>query len=198
MSEATNEELHRQIRAYEATVHNMQLRLDEAIAERDALDAANREWSEKTAWLQKTAQPHELGLHLADVLRLRIEKLEADLEAVGAGGVQKLAINLGSGWKLKGDRIPVLYTDEINGQQVCRDDLWLCKTTALALPPPTPATQPAVVAGWAMVPLEPTKRQVKAATDAWLDCASKLILNKALAALRAGIAAAPIAGESNE
>jgi hypothetical protein len=37
MSEATKEELHRQIRAYEATVHNMQLKLDEAIAERDAL-----------------------------------------------------------------------------------------------------------------------------------------------------------------
>jgi hypothetical protein len=37
MTETTNEELRRQIRAYEATVHNMQLRLDEAIAERDAL-----------------------------------------------------------------------------------------------------------------------------------------------------------------
>lgn len=36
-NEETIAELNRQIRAYEATVHNMQLRLDEAIAERDAL-----------------------------------------------------------------------------------------------------------------------------------------------------------------
>ncbi len=61
--------------------------------------------------------------------------------------------------------------------------------------PPAPI---AAAAGWVMVPVEPNQKQIKAAADAWLDCGSKLILNKALAALRAGIAAAPIAGESNE
>ena len=31
--------------------------------------------------------------------------------------------------------VPLLYTDSINGQQVCRDDLWLCATAAFAVPP---------------------------------------------------------------
>jgi hypothetical protein len=44
--------------------------------------------------------------------------------------------------------------------------------------------------GWKLVPIEPTHEQAKAAADAWLDCGSKLILNKAQAAVRAGIAAA--------
>lgn len=51
----------------------------------------------------------------------------------------------------------------------------------------TAAAQPP--AGWVMVPVEPTHAQAKAAADAWLDCGSRLFLNKALAALRAGIAA---------
>ncbi|WP_423454342.1 hypothetical protein [Ottowia sp. VDI28] len=46
-------------------------------------------------------------------------------------------------------------------------------------------------AGWAIVPVEPTHAQAKAAADAWLDCGSRLVLNKAHAAVRAGIAAAP-------
>ena len=49
----------------------------------------------------------------------------------------------------------------------------------------------AVPAGFVLVPVEPTSTQVKAAADAFLDCGSRLILNKALAALKAGIAAAP-------
>lgn len=38
------------------------------------------EWIEKTEWVQKTVQPHELGFHRADILRMRIEALEAELE----------------------------------------------------------------------------------------------------------------------
>lgn len=38
-----------------------------------------------------------------------------------------------------------------------------------------------------LVSLEPTQAMAKAAADAWLDCGSKLILNKALAAVRAAI-----------
>lgn len=34
-------------------------------------DAANKEWQDKTEWLRKDLQPHELGKHLADVLRER-------------------------------------------------------------------------------------------------------------------------------
>lgn len=45
--------------------------------------------------------------------------------------------------------------------------------------------------GWKLVPVEPTHAQAKAAADAFLDCGSKLMLNKALSAVRAGIAAAP-------
>lgn len=33
-------------------------------------------WQEKTEWVQETAQPGELGMHRADVLKARIEKLE--------------------------------------------------------------------------------------------------------------------------
>ena len=40
-------------------------------------ELANNEWSEKTEWVQNTAQPHELGMHRADVLKQRIERLEA-------------------------------------------------------------------------------------------------------------------------
>lgn len=64
---------------------------------------------------------------------------------------------------------------------------------------PLPATDDAepnvqpkgTTAGHKLTPLEPTPQMRKAAADAWLDCDSKLILNKAAAALRAGIAAAP-------
>lgn len=96
-----------------------------------------------------------------------------------------LSIRAAQGWKLGGDKVPVLYTDEINGEQVCRDDLWLCTTAALAAPPTAQAE------GWRLVPVDPTPAMAKAAADAWLDCGSRLVLNKAAAAVAAGIAAAP-------
>ena len=37
--------------------------------------AALKEWSDKTDWVQETAQPLELGMHRADVLKQRIEHL---------------------------------------------------------------------------------------------------------------------------
>lgn len=45
-----------------------------------------------------------------------------------------------------------------------------------------------VPSGWKLVPVEPTPEMRKAAADAWLDCDSKLFLNKAGAAVRAAIA----------
>lgn len=83
----------------------------------------------------------------------RIAELEAQIEA--SSGVQALSaapaspwsraleIRIAQGWKLKGDRIPVLYTDTINGEGVGRDDLWLCTTKALAASPTPPAEQQA-------------------------------------------------------
>ena len=37
---------------------------------------AHEVWQRKTEWVQETAQPHELGMHRADVLRQRIEQLK--------------------------------------------------------------------------------------------------------------------------
>ena len=91
-------------------------------------------------------------------MRKRIAELESELEAVGAGGVngppmgraslsanageptqdafqRALSIRTAQGWTLRGGKVPVLYTDEINGEQVCRYDVWLCTTAALAAPP---------------------------------------------------------------
>jgi len=53
-----------------------------------------------------------------------------------AGAFQlALAIRSAQGWTLDGGKVPVLYTDSINDEQVCRDDLWLCTTDALAAAP---------------------------------------------------------------
>jgi hypothetical protein len=41
--------------------------------------AALKEWSDKTDWVQETAQPLELGMHRADVLKQRIEHLNKAL-----------------------------------------------------------------------------------------------------------------------
>ncbi|AVS67888.1 hypothetical protein C8245_21425 [Paracidovorax avenae] len=49
----------------------------------------------------------------------------------------------------------------------------------------------AVPEGWRLVPMAPTLEMGKAAADAWLDCGSRLVLNKAASAARAAIAAAP-------
>lgn len=62
----------------------------------DAADELRRqhfalvEWFEKTQWVQKTVKPRELGMHRADILRARIDDLEAQLSAIGAGGVESL------------------------------------------------------------------------------------------------------------
>ena len=41
--------------------------------------AAYDEWLAKTQWVQDTVKAGELGRHRADVLRMRIEALEAEL-----------------------------------------------------------------------------------------------------------------------
>ena len=45
---------------------------------------AYMEWQDKTEWVQKTAQPEELGKHRADVLAQRLKKAEAERDAAVA------------------------------------------------------------------------------------------------------------------
>jgi len=45
--------------------------------------------------------------------------------------LKALDIRIEQGWQLGGNACPVLYTDTINGEQVCRDDLWLATTAGL-------------------------------------------------------------------
>ncbi len=40
--------------------------------------AALTVWFEKTHWVQQSCAPHELGMHRADVLKSRIEKLQKE------------------------------------------------------------------------------------------------------------------------
>jgi len=53
-------------------------------------------------------------------------------QAEKSGFIAALDIRTNQGWRINGGPIPVLYTDEINGQQVCRDDVWLAQTADLA------------------------------------------------------------------
>lgn len=50
----------------------------------DAVRAAFDEWLSKSEWVQDTATPGELGMHRADVLRQRIERLAAERDALRA------------------------------------------------------------------------------------------------------------------
>ena len=75
----------------------------------------------------------------------RIEELEAQLSAIGAGGVEPLR------------------------KQVVPETL-------------------VVPDGYALMPIEPTAGICKAAADGWLDCGSKMVLNKAGAAYRSSVA----------
>jgi len=43
----------------------------------ERIEAAFNEWHSKTEWVQETAKPKELGMHRADVLKQRIDELQA-------------------------------------------------------------------------------------------------------------------------
>lgn len=49
-----------------------------------SLEFSFNEWHDKTDWVQDTAQALELGMHRADVLRARIEALDAENKALRA------------------------------------------------------------------------------------------------------------------
>lgn len=50
------------------------------IQELERYKKAWEEWQEKTDWVQATSRPKELGMHRADVLKLRIQELESEAE----------------------------------------------------------------------------------------------------------------------
>lgn len=79
---------------------------------------------------------------IAALERLALTSPVAPEQVVAASAFQKaLDIRIEQGWQLGGNACPVLYTDTINGQQVCRDDLWLATTAGLkgASPEAAPA-----------------------------------------------------------
>lgn len=61
-----------------ATGDKHQKDIEQATAELHRLhryEQAYNEWSKKTEWVQETVQPRELGMHRADVLKQRVERL---------------------------------------------------------------------------------------------------------------------------
>ena len=101
-----------------------------------------------------TQQPEALNLEefrakvtraAREPLLARIAELEAQLAAIGAGGVEPL----------RKQAVP----------------------ETLVVPD-----------GYALMPIEPTAGICKAVADGWLDCGSKMVLNKAGAAYRSSVA----------
>ena len=59
--------------------------MDKAAAELRRLhshEVANEVWQVKTQWVQDTAKPEELGMHRADVMRQRLERITAQRDAL--------------------------------------------------------------------------------------------------------------------
>lgn len=65
-----------------STAHQSAKELERLDAKNKQLNVALDEWMEKTHWVQDTAQVPELGMHRADVLRARIEALDAENKAL--------------------------------------------------------------------------------------------------------------------
>ena len=57
-----------------------------------------QDWLDKTNWVQETAQAGELGMHRADALKKRIEKLEASNQELLAALKETHACILGDHW----------------------------------------------------------------------------------------------------
>lgn len=85
---------------------------EKAAAELRRLDTENKqlnvaldEWMEKTHWVQDTAQVLELGMHRADVLRARIEALDAENKALvkALEAVEMDVVEIGMGESTIGD-----------------------------------------------------------------------------------------------
>ena len=70
-----------------------------------SLEFAFNEWHDKTDWVQETAQALELGMHRADVLRARIEALDAENKALikALEAVEMDVVEIGMGESTIGD-----------------------------------------------------------------------------------------------
>ena len=68
-------------------------------------ELALKEFLRKTDWIQESAQGHELGMHRADVLRKRIEKLESVNQELLAAlkAYQKAGFGQSTDHRLQGD-----------------------------------------------------------------------------------------------
>ena len=77
--------------------------------------------------------PQRMMDRLGKWLRKYFDSVAAPTAQPAPAAFQRaLDIRVAQGWQLGGNKVPVLYTDSINGEQVSRDDLWLCTTAALA------------------------------------------------------------------
>jgi Lar family restriction alleviation protein len=73
------------VQQVEEIVRRMGAALSAVTAERDRLqqfEAAYNEWHDKTEWVQKTAEAHDLGKHRADVLKERVDKIQAEVDGL--------------------------------------------------------------------------------------------------------------------
>lgn len=118
--------------------------------------------------------------HAARLLREAAEELR-----------QAHAYSNSEGWENETDA-KAAYDDHLAAAQALED--WEAAIGAGGVSGPLmgiAAPPTAQAEGWRLVPVDPTPAMGKAAADAWLDCGSRLVLNKAAAAVAAGIAAAP-------
>lgn len=84
-----------------------------------ALNQALTEWFEKTEWVQESIQPKELGLHCADVLRQRIERLTTQRDAL-LEALKALLPVLDKAWDFDGDVFGRLHNDAVDADARAR------------------------------------------------------------------------------
>lgn len=74
-------------------------------AENKQLNVALTEWLEKARWVQESIKPRELGMHYADILRARIEALDAEYKAMldALEAVDMDVVDVGMGESVIGD-----------------------------------------------------------------------------------------------
>ena len=56
----------------------------------EMVDKALTEWLDKTEWVQKSAQVHELGKHRADIMRARIDRLQSECDGLVLAIIERL------------------------------------------------------------------------------------------------------------
>jgi hypothetical protein len=88
--------------------HNLEEAADE-LRRLHQFERGYNEWTEKTQWVQETKQTYELGMHRADVLKQRIEKLETVNQELRKA-LREAALALAHAT----ETVPVVYDDDYN------------------------------------------------------------------------------------